>query len=163
MGKMEKKEQVKKIIAANVLLKGTSVFPFDFSAVADEIDALYSNPPSPEMVAEKYYWWCPTCKCEVGGQNVTHEEFHDVCGTHVEAKFVPSLEPPEKVREINPYWTMWGNSSMDDSHKPASWEKIIYKDEHTTYVETELSRVYEEGQKAQIFKLQQAGDRKSVV
>ena len=53
-------------------------------------------PPSPEMVAEKYYWWCPTCECEVGGQNVTHEEFHDACGTHVEAK--PILKPsPEMV------------------------------------------------------------------
>jgi hypothetical protein len=55
---MNKKEQVKKIIAANVLLKGTPVFPFDFSVVADEIDALYSNPPSPEMVKPKHEDGC---------------------------------------------------------------------------------------------------------
>lgn len=34
----------------------------------------------------KGFWWCPECKQEVDGTNVTFEEFHDACGTPVEFK-----------------------------------------------------------------------------
>jgi len=35
---------------------------------------------------EKYYWWCPECKEEVDGHNVTLAEYHDKCGAKVIAK-----------------------------------------------------------------------------
>ena len=26
-------------------------------------------------------WWCPTCKRDVSGIEVTYEEYHEACGT----------------------------------------------------------------------------------
>jgi hypothetical protein len=28
-------------------------------------------------------WWCPTCKQDVDGRNVTYEEYHETCGTYL--------------------------------------------------------------------------------
>lgn len=35
--------------------------------------------PTPEG-----FWWCPSCKMEIGGCNVTHEEHCDRCGQYVQ-------------------------------------------------------------------------------
>jgi formate dehydrogenase maturation protein FdhE len=31
-----------------------------------------------------YFWWCPNCKEEVDGHNVTFQEHHEVCGSVVQ-------------------------------------------------------------------------------
>ncbi len=38
-----------------------------------------------EIVPAKncYGWWCPTCKEEVPGVWVTHNEYHETCGTYL--------------------------------------------------------------------------------
>jgi hypothetical protein len=29
-------------------------------------------------------WWCPTCKMMIGGKQVTHQGYHELCGTYLE-------------------------------------------------------------------------------
>ena len=29
------------------------------------------------------YWWCPECKQKIWPEEVTYEEYHEVCGTQV--------------------------------------------------------------------------------
>jgi len=33
-----------------------------------------------------FYYWCPTCQCEIDARNVTFSETHDLCGTDIEIK-----------------------------------------------------------------------------
>ena len=28
-------------------------------------------------------WWCPSCKQDVSGIEVTYEEYHETCGTYI--------------------------------------------------------------------------------
>lgn len=35
---------------------------------------------------DSYYWYCPFCKCEVEGRNVTNNELHNTCGYRVETR-----------------------------------------------------------------------------
>ena len=28
-------------------------------------------------------WWCPTCKRDIPGNQVTYEEYHESCGTYL--------------------------------------------------------------------------------
>lgn len=28
-------------------------------------------------------WWCPTCKRNISGKEVTYEEYHETCGTYL--------------------------------------------------------------------------------
>lgn len=53
---------------------------------------MQTQPQTPENKI-MHYWYCPHCKCEVDGANVTYEELHDSCGHHVEAKQV--IQTPE--------------------------------------------------------------------
>jgi len=38
------------------------------------------------------YWWCPKCKIEVDGKQVTYWERHEMCGGEVEIKTEPYTE-----------------------------------------------------------------------
>lgn len=43
-----------------------------------------ASPQEPQQ--QKAYWYCPECKIEVDGSNVTSQELHDKCGTAVQQK-----------------------------------------------------------------------------
>lgn len=46
------------------------------------------------------YWYCPECREEVGGYNVTYQELHDACGRAVIWKDpIKDYETPEQYKE----------------------------------------------------------------
>ena len=58
---------------------------------SDEHIPVPSTPAKQELA--ETYWWCPECKEEISPSHVTHQEYHDVCGTHVEAKLLTHPSP----------------------------------------------------------------------
>ena len=47
---------------------------------AEKLAQLLEQAIPPEGIRE---WWCPACKREVPGIEVTYLEYHETCGTHL--------------------------------------------------------------------------------
>lgn len=50
------------------------------------------------MEKTKAYWWCPECKQELDGCQVTYQEKCESCGTTVVWR--PEVVSPERMEEI---------------------------------------------------------------
>lgn len=63
------------------------------------------------------YWWCPNCKIELDGCNVTYEENCDICGSRVlsvdesvsqeEIEIVIEKQKPKKIEMEERYGGAW--------------------------------------------------------
>jgi len=57
-----------------------------------ELDALRREVEAVKARSGQPYWWCPKCKIEVDGKQVTYWERHEMCGGEVEIKTEPYTE-----------------------------------------------------------------------
>ncbi len=64
----------------------------DNEKLTAERDALKAEVEAGKVRSGQPYWWCPKCKIEVDGKQVTYWERHEMCGGEVEIKTEPYTE-----------------------------------------------------------------------
>lgn len=67
-----------------------------------------SEPEQPQAQGEpRKGWWCPTCNISPSGNEVTYQEFHQICGTYIgdaEPPSQPRAAVPDEVSELFYRW-----------------------------------------------------------